>query len=185
MLIRKAALQDTNAIALLFMMVMDSMVYRFIGEHDVQKGTDFFKRFIAEDDNQYSYKNCYVLLIEDEIVGVINVYDGSKLQELRQPILTYIHEHTNPTFSIEDETQPGEYYIDVIAVTNKYQGKGIGSNLLKYVIDKFCLNDKKTIGLLVDKKNPNAKKLYMRMGFVKVGEKTLTGHEMEHLQFKI
>ena len=185
MLIRKATPEDSESIALLFMMVMDNMVYRFIGKKDVKEGNKFFIRFIQQNDNQYSYQNCYVAIDGDEVVGVINIYDGELLDELRQPILNYIHQHNNPEFSIEDETQSGEFYIDVIAVKPSCQGEGIGGQLLEHAIQKFCIEHFKVLGLLVEKNNPNAKKLYLKYGFEKVGEKTLSNHDMEHLQLKL
>jgi len=185
MQIRKATPEDTEAIALLFMLVMDSMVYRFIGEKDVHKGISFFQKFIQQKNNQYSYQNCDVAIEDNEVVGVINIYDGALLQKLRQPVLDYIHEHNNPKFIIEDETQYGEFYIDVLAVKSLYQGKGIGSRLLEHAIQEFCVEQHKTLGLLVDEINPNAKKLYLKCGFKKVGEKPLSSHNMEHLQLKI
>lgn len=185
MLIRKATPNDCHSIALLFMLVMDGMAYRFIGENDIQKGIEFFEKFIRQKDNQYSYQNCHLAIDNDEVVGVINIYDGSLLEKLRQPILDEIHRRNNPEFSIEDETQYGEFYIDVIAVNPELQGKGTGSKLLEYAIQVCCVEKQQTLGLLVDKKNPNAKKLYLKCGFKKVGEKTLSNHEMEHLQLKI
>ena len=73
----------------------------------------------------------------------------------------------------------------MLSVCSSQQGKGIGSQLLKHVIEMFCIKEKRTIGLLVDKNNPNAKRLYLQSGFEIVNEKMLSGHEMEHLQFKI
>ncbi len=184
-LIRKAKKTDSEAIAKLLMLAMKSLVYRFIGEEHDAKAIAFLIHFIQQIDNQYSYENCYVAIEALQVVGVVNCYEGAHLEHLRQPVFDYIKQHTNAAFSIEDETQPGEIYIDVLAVSPSQQRKGIGSQLLKYVIQEFSINDKKTLGLLVDKKNPNAKRLYLQMGFEIVGEKILSEHEMEHLQFKI
>jgi len=54
--------------------------------------------------------------------------------------------------------------------------------MLRFLINEYVNNRNKTLGLLVDKDNPQAKKLYLRLGFVPVGEKTLAGKSMEHLQ---
>jgi ribosomal protein S18 acetylase RimI-like enzyme len=185
MSIRKATSADSRQIAKLFLLAMNTLVYRFIGEADDEKAIDFLVHFIQQKENQYSYQNCFVAIEDHQIEGVINSYDGALLQPLRQPILDFIHQHYNSEFILEDETQAGEIYIDVVSVSPSKQGKGIGSQLLRNVIEEFCIKDKKTIGLLVDKKNPNAKRLYLQLGFEKVGEKKLSGHEMEHLQLKI
>ena len=185
MIIRKATANDSEAIAKLLMLVMKFMVYRFIGEENEEKATKFLIHFIREQANQYSYQNCYVAEENGLVVGVIDIYDGADLEVLRRPILDHIRQKFNPELTIEDETQAGEYYIDCISVDPFYQGKGIGAQLLKHVINEFCTIDKQTIGLLVDQKNPKAKRLYLGLGFEKVDEKILCGHEMEHLQFKM
>ncbi len=183
--IRKATSQDNIVIAKLFMLAMKSLVYRFIGEENDEKAIELLAYFIQLEHNQYSYQNCYVAIENNQVVGVINCYDGADLVVLRQPVLDFIHQYHNSNFTIEDETQAGEMYIDVLSVSMLHHGKGIGSQLLKQVLNEFCIIERKTLGLLVDKKNANAKKLYTRLGFKKVGEKTLSGHDMEHLQFKI
>lgn len=185
MIVRKAIPEDSEAINPLFLLVMRFMVNRFIGEENDELSMNFFTPFIRQQGNQYSYDNCFVAEIDKEIVGVINVYDGALLKEMQRPVLDYIHKNLNPNLTIEDETQPGEFYIDVLSVSPKHQGKGIGSILLKHAIKEICQNNKKTLGLLVDHENPNAKRLYLTLGFEKVGEKILSGHQMDHLQFKI
>ena len=84
----------------------------------------------------------------------------------------------------QDETQVGEIYIDTIAVSEDFRGKGIGSKILDYLIDKIGNKQGKTLGLLVDFTNPNAKKLYERKGFEVVGEKMLMNENHEHMQYK-
>jgi ribosomal protein S18 acetylase RimI-like enzyme len=64
------------------------------------------------------------------------------------------------------------------------QGKGIGAKLIQYVINEQVQENGQTLGLLVDKANPGAKRLYLKLGFEVVGEKNLMGISMEHLQLK-
>jgi ribosomal protein S18 acetylase RimI-like enzyme len=117
-------------------------------------------------------------------VSVAVVYDGCKLQELRKPVAQEIKSMFNRDFSPENETETGEYYIDSIGVSPHQQGKGLGSKLLQFLIDEYVYKRNETLGLLVDKENFNAKKLYLKLGFEIVGKKTLAGKCMEHLQFR-
>jgi len=90
----------------------------------------------------------------------------------------------NRDFHPEDETQAGEYYIDCVGVIPNQQGKGIGTQVFLFLINEYANQKDKTLGLLVDKKNPKAKQLYLKLGFEIVGEKILAGKKMEHLQFR-
>lgn len=184
MTIRKATPEDTSEIATYLMLAMEDIVYGFIGENSKEKATQFLINLICKEANQYSYENCWIAEIENKIVAAAVMYDGAKLQELRNPVAKEIKFMFKKDFNPENETQTGEFYIDSFAVSPHLQGKGIGSKLFKFLIDEYVYKRHETLGLLVDKGNPNAKKLYLKLGFEIVGEKTLAGKEMEHLQFK-
>ena len=90
----------------------------------------------------------------------------------------------NRDFAPEDETQSGEYYIDCIGVNPNQQGKGIGTKILQFLIHEYVNQRDKTLGLLVDKNNPKAKQLYLKIGFEIVDEVIFVGKVMEHLQMR-
>lgn len=184
MIIRKATIKDCKDIATYLLLAMEDIVYKFIGEQNYDKAKEFLLHFIEKENNQYSYKNCFVVEDDNEIIAAVNIYDGAKLHLLREPIAQYVRTHFNKNFNPEDETQKGEFYIDTLGVSPKYQGKGIGSKLLQFLIDEYVTKKQKTLGLLVDEGNPNAKKLYLKLGFKPVGVKTLIGKRMDHLQIK-
>lgn len=184
MVIRKAQQEESEIIASYLMLAMEDIVYNFIGEASTEKALVLLNSLTREQGNQYSYENCWLAESEEEIVGAALVYDGARLQELREPVARKVQSLFNRDFNPEDETQPGEYYIDCVAVNPRQQGKGIGSQLFRFLIEEYTERRNGILGLLVDKDNPNAKKLYLKIGFELVGEKTLTGKAMEHLQFK-
>jgi len=184
MIIRKAKPEDSKAIATYAMLAMEEIVYQFIGEKSPEKAKQFLLNLITKKANQYSHENCWVMEIGNEIVALAIVYDGGKLQELREPVAKEIKSMFNRDFNPENETEAGEYYIDSVGVSPHQQGKGLGSKLFQFLIDEYVYKRNETLGLLVDKDNPNAKKLYLKLGFEIVGEKTLAGKKMEHLQFQ-
>ena len=59
-----------------------------------------------------------------------------------------------------------DYNIIGIAVDKNYQRKGIGSKLLKEVIEEANKNKVATVSLEVDEKNEKAINFYKKMGFV-------------------
>lgn len=182
MIIRKATLDDSESLAQLLLLAMEEIIYKFIELKDYKTAYYFLLHFVASENNQYSYQNCFVAEEENEIVAAVSVYDGGKLHELRKPIIDYVRLNFNPDFDPEDETQRGEFYIDSLGVNPKCQGKGIGSKLLQFLIEEFVTKNHETLGLLVEEENPGAKKLYLKLGFKVVGVKTLVGKTLEHLQ---
>ncbi|MBN8786330.1 MAG: GNAT family N-acetyltransferase [Terrimonas sp.] len=184
MLVRKATEADATSIAPLILLAMEEIAYQFTGERSMEKATDFFVKMISQKANQYSYENCWVAEHEGEIIATALVYDGARLSELRKPVAEQIKLVFGKNFNPGDETQPGEYYIDCIGVKPGQQGKGIGSKMLNFLIEAYAKTGTQPLGLLVDKDNPQAKKLYLRSGFEVVEEKVFAGKSMEHLQYK-
>ncbi len=184
MLVRKAKREESNIIANYIFLAMEEIAYQFIGERSAEKALQFLNSLIEETNNQYSYENCWLVEAENEIVAAALVYDGTKLHELREPVALKVKAMFNRSFNPEDETQAGEYYIDCVGVNPNQQGKGIGSKIFQFLIDEYVYKRNETLGLLVDQENPNAKRLYLKLGFEVIGEKSLVGKKLEHLQFK-
>jgi ribosomal protein S18 acetylase RimI-like enzyme len=184
MLVRKATASDSQIIANNLLFAMEDIVYKFIGEEDADKAREFMVHFVAKENNQYSYQNCWVVEENEKVVAAMNVYDGGQLSELRQPIIEYLRSKFKIDFTAEDETQAGEFYIDCIGVNPNHRSKGIGTRLLQFVIEEYVSKNNQTLGLLVDEINPHAKRLYSKLGFKSVGSKVLFGKNMEHLQIK-
>jgi ribosomal protein S18 acetylase RimI-like enzyme len=182
MLIRKAKPEEYKIIAPLILLAMGDIVFHFIGENSSEKAIRLLESLICEPSNQYSFENCWVAEAEGEIIAAALVYDGGKLHQLREPVAKALKLMFNRPFTPEDETQSGEYYIDCVAVNPARQGKGIGSKVFQFLIDAYVYKQGKTLGLLVDKENPAAKKLYLNLGFEIVGEKIFAGKKLEHLQ---
>ena len=180
---RKATKQDASSVAKLMMLAMDKIVFDFIGEKNNEKGTLFLENLIQQENNQYSYQNTIVVEYNNQIAGCTTFYDGVKLEELRKPVLDILKSSYNQVINPQDETQAGEIYIDTIAVSPGFQGQGIGSKILDYLIEEIAIKQNNVLGLLVDFDNPNAKKLYERKGFKVVGEKMLMNENHEHMQY--
>lgn len=182
MIIRKATLKDSELIATYLLLAMKDIVCEFTGEKDDNKAKEFMLYFTKRKNNQYSYENCWVAENENEVIAAVNLYDGARLSELREPIIRYVKNHFDSDLLLEDETQTGEYYIDSLGVNPNQQGKGTGSQILRFLIEEYVNKSRQILGLLVDIDNPNAKKLYLKLGFKSVGKKVFAGKNMEHLQ---
>jgi len=183
MIIRKANKSDSEDIAKLLFLAMEDIVFKFIGIRSTEKALLFLNSLVAQENNQYSYQNCCVAELDNTIAGMACVYNGADLKPLRKPIEAALLTMFGKPFDAEDETEAGEFYIDCIGVDPKHQGKGIGSEILKFLIEEYVHKKNETIGLLVETANPGARKLYLKAGFIKSGEKILTGKTMEHMQY--
>ena len=84
---------------------------------------------------------------------------------------------------MDDETAAGELYVDSLAVDAHHRGQGIAKALLKATILRASRLSLPAVGLLVDKGNPKAEKLYHDVGFRYVGDNQWGGHAMKHLQY--
>ena len=180
--IRKANQHDSHSIAPLLLLAMEDIIFKFIGQSSKDEALKFLNKMVFQKNNQYSYENCWIIEEDNKILAAANIYNGANLDILRAPIIKILQEDYQQPYHFEDETTTGEIYIDSIAVNPQQQGRGLGSKLLHFIINVYVFQNHQTLGLLVDKENPHAKKLYIKLGFKKIGEKTLVGKTMEHLQ---
>ena len=144
-----------------------------------------FSDLAARDDSQYSYKNALVALDpEGQVAGVIVSYDGARLHELRRAFIEVANDVLGYDIKEEemaDETSPDEIYLDSLCVFEPYRGQGLAKRLIDAAA-KAHASSGKPLGLLVDYDNPRARRLYDRLGFVRVGERPFAGTVMEHMQ---
>lgn len=184
-----ASAEQAESIASLIMMAMNHECCKnFAGpQHTLADFHRMMTTLVRREDSQYSYRNAWVALddktTDDKpvVAGVIVGYDGADLRRLREAFLQAVKKYLDQDFSgMDDETQAGEYYIDSLAVDTRYRHQGLATLLLKKLIDQK--GQKQPVGLLVDKGNPSAERLYRRLGFEYVNDTTWGGHEMRHLQ---
>ena len=100
---------------------------------------------------------------------------------MRAPVLALIRNSYGIDIVLEDETAAGELYIDTLSVLPTAQGRGIGSQLVRHL----CKVSTQPIGLLVDVNNPEAERLYSRLGFEYANHQELAGGVYKHLTLKI
>lgn len=184
-----ASIEQAESIASLIMLAMNhECCQNFAGpSHTLEDFHRMMTTLVRRDDSQYSYRNAMVALDDNTtnghpvVAGVIVGYDGADLHRLREAFLQAAKEFLDQDFrGMADETQAGEYYIDSLAVNESYRHQGLATLLLKKLIDQK--GQRQPVGLLVDKGNPGAERLYRSLGFEYVNDTTWGGHEMRHLQ---
>ncbi len=183
--IRKGKKEDYDIVPEMMLQAMEEVIFSFIGKKDIEESIQFLTELYRKTNNQYSFENTFIAEDEDEnIIGTLTAYDGDLLEKLRKPVLEIMKAKYNIDIIPENETEGNEFYLDTISVSPHCQGQGIGSKLLQYAITFAKDNGFKQVGLLVDLENPDAQRLYERVGFV-LGKKTpLVGGEYYHMYIK-
>lgn len=184
MIIQQARRDQAAAIAQLIMTAMtDDCCLNFCGEG---RGLDDFRSMmvalVERDDSQYSYRNTLVAEDGGRVVGIAVSYDGGRLHTLREAFIVQARTWLGRDHSgMDDETQAGELYLDSFAVLPEYRRQGIGTRLLLATAEKARQMGIPQVGLLVDKGNPTAERLYLAAGFRYEGDSMWGGHPMKHL----
>jgi ribosomal protein S18 acetylase RimI-like enzyme len=78
------------------------------------------------------------------------------------------------------EANPDEYYVSSLAVFPRFQGRGIGAQLLAYADERALREGLSKCSLIVDTQNRPALRLYQRMGYhiVFTGRAAYPGHRI-------
>ena len=149
---------------------------------------DLFMRLASRKDTQYSYTNARIAFSDDGApMGVCVSYDGAALKRLRVP---FFHEActtlgwkmtSEEMDNFPGETESDEFYLDTLMVLPNFRGQGVARGLIGDARDKAAAAGK-PLGLLCDKDNGKARRLYDRCGFQCVGERPFAGTIMDHLQ---
>lgn len=178
--IREATKRDSRLIAEVIAMAIGfDLAEDYAGSKDVIK---VMSEAAEREDSQYSYRNALIAVADGVPVGAIVGYDGAKLKELRDGSLAVIRKYHPDVEIKEDETEPGEFYLDSLGVLPDYRGYGIATKLIDAAIQKASKDGHKRFGLLVDFENPKAERLYRSLGFEYVNDRPFFGHLMKHMQ---
>jgi ribosomal protein S18 acetylase RimI-like enzyme len=184
--IRNAEPRDAPYVAPLLVQAMGDLATFFTSNTGKAEELNLFETFFSQKGDQYSFENTIVFEMNGEVLGSSNGYDGGKLRALKEPFIKYIKTKYSIQFPVSDEeTEPGEFYIDCVSVSPEEQGKGIGTQLLRAMIERGKQLNFKKIGLIVDVYNLEAKRLYTHLGFEKIKDKSFIGKRYEHLQLQI
>lgn len=185
-MIRTGTRNNAEQIASLMLLAMEGLVKKFRGAEERAKLIELLVRFIELPGNQYSYDNVLVEEVEGKLVGLLIGYDGGAIETLRKPFFDFIIQNYHPEgFTMELESEAGEFYFDVLCVDPDYQNRGIGKKLINAGIEKAKALGHQKVGLLVNVENVDAKRLYESLGFGKVGQRYLLGSTHDHLVLEI
>ena len=175
MLIRDATPEDAAFLAKCLIAGMH--FYDF--ETEIPENKDIYLNLVEcekRTDLLYTYKDSRIAEVDGKVVGSLLSYPGDKYKELRRRSFeVFWPDYMRIDEESEQETGPGEYYLDTIAVLPEYRRRGIGSALLKDGIKRGIAAGFKTITLVVDSDMPHLIKLYESVGFQKAEHRWVFG----------
>ena len=123
--IQAAQEHQALSIARLIMLAMNYDCCRYFTgpEHTLDDFERVMTELVLADNTQYSYRNTIVAIDEDgKLCGMCVSYDGARLHELRAEFIKAAKDNFGRELSnMEDETGPGELYIDSIAAARAWQ----------------------------------------------------------------
>ena len=181
--IRRATTKDAVTIA--------RVVAMAIGDKSTLEsycGKDYLSVLTAaarQHDTQYSWCHSLIAQVDGVVAGAVVGYDGGKLSELRNATFAVIQKSIGRLPVIADETEAGEFYLDSVGVLPEFRGRGVGSALIRALCQRAAAEGHSCVGLIVEHDNNQAEKLYISLGFERVGAKLFFGHKMWHLQCQI
>ncbi len=162
----------------------EDVAVNFASDRSISDVRRLFSNLAAREDSQYSYLNTLKAVDDDgKPMGFVVAYDGARLNDLRKAFFEEAREVLGRDMEgqVADECEPGEYYLDSLAVFPLYRGRGVAHALISAMAERAAETGKR-LGLLCDKHNVKARSLYDSVGFRPVGETPFAGEMMDHLQ---
>lgn len=180
--IRAAAPGDAEAVAKLVYEAIHDIAYQLTGEKTAEAAVQALALLFQQEGNRFSIKQVLVAEEEGQVAGMILCYHGSEAAQLDAPIAQRLRQRTgNPNPSIDKEADEDEYYIDSIAVSPAFRGRGIAKALLRAAEAAGAALGWDRIALNVEYGNKQAAGLYRASGYVTDKTVIINGSQFHHM----
>lgn len=144
------------------------------------------RRYAAED-TDFSYRNCVVVELDGEVVGMMISYpmegdsaqpppaEGAAAEGRAAPEPAPDADVLAPYRELE---APGTFYICGMALMPAYRGRGLGTRLLAIAEERARERGLDTLSLIAFAENSGAVKLYERHGFKVIARRAVVPHRL-------
>lgn len=167
MTIRQAQPADAPSVVRLLFDAIKDIGFQLTGAATEQEVIDRLTNFFVQEGNRFSSNQFLVKIADGETAGMILCYHGSDAETIDRPILDELRRITNdPTLTIDKEADEDEYYIDALAVSPEWGGRGIGTELIQAAEQHAQQRGYGKIALNVEQYNERACSLYKKLGYV-------------------
>lgn len=183
-MIRKARPEDKYRIAELIYIIWNDMELRMVKELPKEKVIRAMERSIVDVQYRDYYEHVYVYEVDGEVAGCLVSYPADRELEFERnweklDLPDDIKSYGTPL--PVKEARDGEIYIESVATFSEYRGQGIASKLFKHVLET---DTNATWGLICEKDNYGAQRLYEKLGFKVDGETELYGHKYNRMVYR-
>lgn len=179
-MIKNAQKQDAKICIKLLNLAMEDIAYKLSGYDDPVKSDEILENFFKSETNRLSYKNVYVYKLDDVIIAAMCAYFGGDAAQLDREISQHL-KALGKDAQIEKECFDDEFYIDSIAVDEKFRGQGLAKELILHSFAKAKELGYKKVSLIVDVNKPKVRKFYESLGFKFNTKKIINLHEYDHM----
>ena len=179
-MIKNAQKQDAKICIKLLNLAMEDIAYKLSGYDDPVKSDEILEKFFVSEINRLSYKNVYVYKRDDVIIAAMCAYFGGDAWQLDSEISQHL-KALGKDAQIEKECFDDEFYIDSIAVDEKFRGQGLARELILHSFAKAKELGHKKVSLIVDINKPKVRKFYESLGFKFNTKKIINLHEYDHM----
>lgn len=179
-MIKNAQKQDAKICIKLLNLAMEDIAYKLSGYDDPIKSDEILEKFFESETNRLSYKNVYVYKRDDVIIAAMCAYFGGDTAKLDREISQHL-KALGKDAQIEKECFDDEFYIDSIAVDEKFRGQGLAKELILHSFARAKELGHKKVSLIVDINKPKVRKFYESLGFKFNTKKIINLHEYDHM----
>ena len=179
-MIKNAQKQDAKICIKLLNLAMEDIAYKLSGYDDPVKSDEILEKFFVSETNRLSYKNVYVYKRDDVIIAAMCAYFGGDAWQLDREISQHL-KALGKDAQIEKECFDDEFYIDSIAVDEKFRRQGLAKELILHSFAKAKELGHKKVSLIVDVNKPKVRKFYESLGFKFNTKKIINLHEYDHM----
>ncbi|ASM34804.1 GNAT family N-acetyltransferase [Campylobacter sp. RM12327] len=163
-MVRSAKISDALVAIDLIDLALENISSVLTGEENKEKAKSVLREFFVSKQNLYSFENVFVYEINGLVVGAMCVYDSNLRDKLLEPIISRL-KMINKNHKIDKECFENEYYIDTIAVNEKFRKRGIATKMFEHAFLEAKKLDIKKCSLVVDILKPKTKSFYESLGF--------------------
>ncbi|MEK4227944.1 GNAT family N-acetyltransferase [Solibacillus sp. FSL H8-0538] len=180
-LIRQAFPEDATYIAPLIYNAIADIANRLTGEHNEADILATLEYLVTQRNNRHSYLNTYVAFRDEEILGIVVLYDGLQGKAFDKKLQDWLMRKNVAAITIDVEAYDDEYYIDTVCVTETARGLGIGTQLLAFAEETARAKGYKKLSLNVEPEKDKARRLYERIGFAVTEPWTIINEPFYHM----